>query len=627
MDTYELMYSASGGDMEKIKFLVERRDVDLNARDGWDATPLYYACLCGHEDVVQYLIEQGARCEADTFDGERCLYAALTPAIKQILKEANLINAKTMRRDSFEEFLRQLLESAAATDASSSADIKFLVHGETVNAHKCLLFARSEFFAGKLLDKWRRKSSVKLNNSRLSRTAFKAFVRYLYTGVMDVNVCEQEDFVRLLKQVGADELREQIQERVKKAENYKKLKPGKNFGQIITVQLPETGSKLANDLGKLAEAAMPRDDDNAGEKDDENEDSGSRQARWTDDAELPFMEERPPHAPFADVCFYVDGATFFCHKVFFCGRSDFFRALIDDHFQESDAIVRSPIDDSFGVRIPRKSLNSWSEEFGPTSPASSAPNENAGSFSPSATAPFQSGDSVFPTPPSSFNDAALSSLSSRHDAEIALLPLIRLHSVSRPVFERIVRYVYTNKCDLDAEIVYDVLEAADQFLLPGLKTICGLFIAECLEVENVMEVLRTARLFTLHRLEDSCYAFIAKNLEHLVHSAELKRVIAADAAEIENRDEERGDSIPIVDEIRYHLSANVQSWSEMEEAGERMALVHTLLEELSFDGCRQKELDEEEGVETRRRRALDEAELEEWDMEFMMEMPDDVDMD
>ena len=234
-------------------------------------------------------------------------------------------------------------------------------------------------------------------------------------------------------------------------------------------------------------------------------------------------------------------------------------------------------------------------------------------------------DSAFPTPPSSLNDAgARSSLSSLPDREIALLPLVRLHSVSRPVFERIVRYVYTNKCELDADIVYEVLEAADQFLLPGLKIICGLFIAECLEVENVMEVLRTARLFTLHRLEDACYAFIAKNLEHLVKTAELKSVIAADAAEIENRDEERGDSIPIVDEIRYHLSSNVQSWSEMEDAGERMAMLHTLLEELSFEGCRQKELDMD-GMATSQSRQ--EAELEEWDMEFMMEMPEEVDFD
>lgn len=29
----------------------------------------------GQTAVVKYLLEQGARCEANTFDGERCLYA------------------------------------------------------------------------------------------------------------------------------------------------------------------------------------------------------------------------------------------------------------------------------------------------------------------------------------------------------------------------------------------------------------------------------------------------------------------------------------------------------------------------------------------------------------------------
>ena len=52
MDTQELIQSVSGGDLEKLVFLVERRDVDLNVRDGWDTTPLYYACLCGHEVTV-----------------------------------------------------------------------------------------------------------------------------------------------------------------------------------------------------------------------------------------------------------------------------------------------------------------------------------------------------------------------------------------------------------------------------------------------------------------------------------------------------------------------------------------------------------------------------------------------
>ncbi|GLD70009.1 ankyrin repeat and BTB/POZ domain-containing protein 1 [Lates japonicus] len=51
----------------RVRYLVEQRDVDLNVRDKWDSTPLYYACLCGHEELVQYLLASGAKCEANTF--------------------------------------------------------------------------------------------------------------------------------------------------------------------------------------------------------------------------------------------------------------------------------------------------------------------------------------------------------------------------------------------------------------------------------------------------------------------------------------------------------------------------------------------------------------------------------
>ena len=63
-------------------YLAEQKEVDLNIRDRWDSTPLYYACLCGHLDLVKYLLSRGAVCDASTFDGERCVYGALTNEIR-----------------------------------------------------------------------------------------------------------------------------------------------------------------------------------------------------------------------------------------------------------------------------------------------------------------------------------------------------------------------------------------------------------------------------------------------------------------------------------------------------------------------------------------------------------------
>lgn len=66
------------GSLTKVQNLVEDDDIDLNLRDEWDSTPLYYACLCGHFKIVEYLLQKGSRCPENTFDGERCLYGALS---------------------------------------------------------------------------------------------------------------------------------------------------------------------------------------------------------------------------------------------------------------------------------------------------------------------------------------------------------------------------------------------------------------------------------------------------------------------------------------------------------------------------------------------------------------------
>ena len=124
-----------------FRYLTEEKEVNLNVRDKWDSTPLYYACLCGHPDVVAYLLENGARCEASTFDGERCIYGALTNQIKKMLVNYSVISSRVKRREPFQEFLRRLLE-----DACESSDITFIVHGVHIKVHKFILAARSTYF-------------------------------------------------------------------------------------------------------------------------------------------------------------------------------------------------------------------------------------------------------------------------------------------------------------------------------------------------------------------------------------------------------------------------------------------------------------------------------------------------
>ena len=49
----------------------------------------------------------GAKCEPNTFDGERCMYGALTNRIRDMIKNYKQITASTMRRNAYIEFLRK----------------------------------------------------------------------------------------------------------------------------------------------------------------------------------------------------------------------------------------------------------------------------------------------------------------------------------------------------------------------------------------------------------------------------------------------------------------------------------------------------------------------------------------
>lgn len=126
---------------------------DINCKDQWDSTPLYYACLCGHIEIVQLLMSHGAKCSPATFEGERCLYGALTNEIKDLLVDASQISAHLMLRDEFSEHMRRMFEGIY-----SDFTIKCL--GGSLQCHKFILAARSSFFGSKFKSKWENKISI-----------------------------------------------------------------------------------------------------------------------------------------------------------------------------------------------------------------------------------------------------------------------------------------------------------------------------------------------------------------------------------------------------------------------------------------------------------------------------------
>lgn len=474
----ELFVACRKGDIARVQYLVEQKEVELNVRDRWDSTPLYYACLCGHEDLVQYLLENGAKCEANTFDGERCLYGALSNEIRSLLKNYKAVTSSTIRRDLYVEFLRRLLERRGCYE-----DIEFVVHGEQFAAHRCILAARSEYFSELLKTKWKDRSEVMITSKMVTTSAFRAVLQFLYTGHLEISTGQVEDVISLAKRCQLTKLEHQLEERLTHILSFESTKPGVNV-TMMSLEPEKNNGDLNEDFGILATQAMPIELCNQV------------------GVELPF----PPESvhTFPDVIFAVEGHEFYCHKAFFIGRSDYFRVLLNDHFGET-----------------------WMEDE-------------------------------------------------------CHLPVVPLHNISPTVFIQVVYYIYQDSCELTEQNIYDVLMVADLYLLVGLKRQCASVIGHRLDVQNVVDILRTARLFSLSRLENQCAEFMSNHLDEMVCHPDFAVLVQEDAKNVQDRQET--DSIGIIDDIRFHITNYVQTFSDMYEADQKLAIIDAFLEELELEG-------------------------------------------
>uniref|UniRef100_A0A4W2C827 BTB domain-containing protein n=2 Tax=Bos TaxID=9903 RepID=A0A4W2C827_BOBOX len=494
---FSITAGSAGCPSSNTWYLLEQRDVEVNVRDKWDSTPLYYACLCGHEELVLYLLAHGppsrvsrelenlavpelprevcpstpagARCEANTFDGERCLYGAQSDAIRRALRDYRQVTASFWRRDLYYSFLLRLLEQGL------HSDVVFVVHGRAFRAHRGVLGARSTYFAHMLDTKWKGRSAVVLRHPLINPVAFGALLQYLYTGCLDVGVEHVSDCERLARQC-------QLWGLLGGLEAKQASKPGVCM-KVLTIEPPQADLQLREDLALLADCALPPE-------------------LRGDLGELPFPCDGLSSCP--DVCFRVGGYDFLCHKAFFCGRSEYFRALLDDHFQESEQLEAS-----------------------------------------------------------------------------GGLPAVTLHSVSPEVFTHVLYYVYSDHTELPPELAYDVLSVADMYLLPGLKQLCGRSLAQLLDEDSVVGVWRVAKLFGLARLEDQCTKYMARVIEKLVQQEDFVEAVREEAAAVAGRQET--DSIPLVDDIRFHMGSLVQTCHAMEQAAQRLRVLEELLVSIGLD--------------------------------------------
>ncbi|CAK9151067.1 unnamed protein product [Ilex paraguariensis] len=92
---------------------------------------------------------------------------------------------------------------------------------------------------------------------------------------------------------------------------------------------------------------------------------------------------------------------------------------------------------------------------------------------------------------------------------------IEIPNIRWDVFDLMMRYIYTGSVDVNLDISQDLLRAADQYLLEGLKRLCEYAISRDITVENVSLVYELSEAFNAMSLKHACILFILEKFDKL----------------------------------------------------------------------------------------------------------------
>ncbi|EOY05612.1 PREDICTED: ARM REPEAT PROTEIN INTERACTING WITH ABF2 isoform X2 [Theobroma cacao] len=92
---------------------------------------------------------------------------------------------------------------------------------------------------------------------------------------------------------------------------------------------------------------------------------------------------------------------------------------------------------------------------------------------------------------------------------------IEIPNIRWEVFELMMRFIYTGSVDVTLDIAQDLLRAADQYLLEGLKRLCEYTIAQDISLENVSSMYELSEAFHAISLRHTCILFILENFDKL----------------------------------------------------------------------------------------------------------------
>jgi ankyrin repeat/BTB/POZ domain-containing protein 1 len=473
------------------------------------------ASLCGHYEVIRLLLENGALCERDTFQGERCLYNALNDRIRNLLLSYDYAKSTNPLQP-----LAAHITSLLARDTPKTTDISIQAYDQSFQLHKFLLAARSPYFATKLASapntaSWKLPPTIPAESLGVA-------LQYLYLAEVSLRrvtrgMSDQEELVVL---DGIDKISRQL-EIPQLFESISEFSDRRLLRQKRTEELDRGRDQLESWFDhNVVKNKVVVDIDKV------------EAVRWDRENSI-----------FADILLRADDAE---------------------------------EDESYGSQS-KNSLGPSESSTPPTrntrGPLNGIPVGSFRSRSPSRhRQPHEC--TLYPAHRAMLlRSEYFQTMFSSNFREAQSTPHLQVITVdcSPIVLETVLRFLYTERADFGLDVAIDVLFAADLLFIEKLKQRAALIIStlgngstSAVESENprgetdpdeaidIYEILRAGWDTRVQRLEEFAARYIAYRLERYIDEPEFADLVKESAKRVKGR--QATDTVEIVDDIRHYLS-------------------------------------------------------------------------
>ncbi|KAL9952455.1 hypothetical protein ACROYT_G039715 [Oculina patagonica] len=115
--------------------------------------------------------------------------------------------------------------------------------------------------------------------------------------------------------------------------------------------------------------------------------------------------------------------------------------------------------------------------------------------------------------------------------------VIRLEQITKDVMEEVLKYLYTGRVDISEANACDLMAAADYFLLPTLKDLCGKVIAQALSFSSCITAYYLAERYRCEDLQKKAKDFILANFVVVAETEEFFNLSSTQVEEWISSDE------------------------------------------------------------------------------------------